>query len=750
MQGLGFKLQLQKDAFINTKSRKSTTRSILSVAVCIIAAIIISLLVVLIIGNNPWTVFVDLFTKGFVDYKTLILNIAILGIGGLSFSFAFKAGVFNIGIPGQMMFAGLMLLVISKAIDDTGVQLPVGFGPILSLIIAITFGAVIAIIISLLKTFLNVNDVVSSILLNWILLFTVRLIIYKYYNPDPNVVFSQSIDIPSQFQLVAPNIGGWLPTLIVFAILVVGIYVIFKYTTYGHKILSVGRNTNASAYAGYNVRAVQMSTMAISGGIAGIMAVVIYTAGNSPSIPLTFDYDALPTQGFNGIAIGLIALNNPLAIVPVAFIMGLFTSSSVFLQISLAFSQLIMGLIILGAAMFVVLLNYHPWLWIKKMIYGFQIVNEYRLYENNMETLISKYRLQLSELKDKEQIDKLHSQYQIDKQNIKNEYLKQVLTIQAKNAFDPLLEAKNSWSTKNHVLQQQFIRYENRQNKKLQKLQYKRTRQFNNLVSCHNKPLRKMHGYLIDNASVKNQSLLDLLTRIYSQAQVSGKLLESLIQDSYNQAGKVASLQTKLTEYKKMISDQLEHGCAKACLDLLNKSICISDKVTLLDMIRKNFFFLSLMDKITLFFEYRKYYLDEKVPTNWDAAKCKQMLGNNVDKFVINDQKWSAYKTKFNSDYLLQINQLTQTDELIVNKEKVINIAIERSQKQLQTWMKNNEDKATKYYTWRSQLFGSRQTKYKRLSDRISGSKLDDKQKQELKKLLDNAYYQDQHSKGEN
>ena len=107
-----------------------------------------------------------------------------------------------------MMFSGLMVLIISKAINDTGVMLPTGLGPILMLIIAIAFGAIIATITSLLKVYLNVNDVVSAILLNWIILFSVRLIVYKFYNPDPNQVFSQSMDIPSQFQLVAPNIGG--------------------------------------------------------------------------------------------------------------------------------------------------------------------------------------------------------------------------------------------------------------------------------------------------------------------------------------------------------------------------------------------------------------------------------------------------------------------------------------------------------------------------------------------------------------
>ena len=72
MQKLGFRLQLQKDSFINTKSRKSATRNTLSVVICITLAIIVALLIAFALGNDPLAIFKDLFTKGFIDYKTLI------------------------------------------------------------------------------------------------------------------------------------------------------------------------------------------------------------------------------------------------------------------------------------------------------------------------------------------------------------------------------------------------------------------------------------------------------------------------------------------------------------------------------------------------------------------------------------------------------------------------------------------------------------------------------------------------------
>lgn len=738
MQKLGFRLQLQKDSFINTKSRKSATRNTLSVVICITLAIIVALLIVFALGNDPLAIFKDLFTKGFIDYKTLIWNIAILGIGGLSFSFAFKAGVFNIGIPGQMMFSGLMVLIISKSINDTGVVLPTGLGPILMLIIAIAFGAIIATITSLLKVYLNVNDVVSAILLNWIILFSVRLIVYKFYNPDPNQVFSQSIDIPSQFQLVAPNIGGWLPTLIIFIVLILGIFAICKYTTYGHKVIAVGANSDASAFAGYNVRAIKISTMAISGGLAGVMAMVLYTAGQSPSIPLTFEYDALPTQGLNGIAIGLIAMNNPLAIAPVAFIMGLFTSSSVFLQISPAFSQLIMGLIILGAAMFVILINYHPWLWIKKVIYGSQVITQYKNYENEMEILISKYRLQLSEIKNQEEINNLYKQYLDDKQAIKTQYLKQIFVLKVTNTFNPSVEAKRTSDLKNNVLEQQFIRYENRINKKLQKIVNKKDHCFNKLITLHQSLVKEInHSYKLANLPTK-LSLQELLIYFSKKANHINQFMSNTITQSIECNNDIPHLNEKLLEYKNLLNNQLTVDILHSSVDLLNKKIVKYREV--LEIIRKYFFFLSIKEKLLLFIKWYKYIKCDSSNLNWSISAFKQLL---KDESVISNQDHLQLQLqKFDNKCLKTVAQWNDWEQKIKLKITSNENKITKNKEQLENWKKSNEIKQNKYFSWRAKLFGSLDSKYEHYCKQLNNLDLNEKEKQEMQSWLSDLYRQ--------
>ena len=433
MHFLKLRAKLAVDSFVYTKQRKSATKNIISVTIAITLAVLISLLIAVAVGYNPGEIIQQLFTKGFIDWHKLIFNIVVLGVGALAFSFAFRAGVFNIGIAGQMLAAGLTVLVVSTAMKD--VDTPPGSGQILMLVIAIASGAAVASMVAAMKVYLKVNEVISSILINWIMFFVVRLIVQKFYS-DPTQLLTQSFDIPEQFRLVAPGIGGWLPALIILIVLAGIMLVVIKYTVFGHKVVSVGMSLSASKYAGYNVRAINIATMAISGGIAGILAYILYTSGDTPSIPVSTSIDALPNEGMNGVVIGLIAMCNPIAILPVAFIIGLFQSSAPFLSTPVAFSNLIIGFVMLGAAMFTILLRYKPWLWIKEKLYGYYAPKHYQGFENSMESLVSKFKSLVS-LKENEAKHRANNVLDIDQQTIINQYELLKEKIESQNKTNP-------------------------------------------------------------------------------------------------------------------------------------------------------------------------------------------------------------------------------------------------------------------------------------------------------------------------
>ncbi|GAA5414860.1 ABC transporter permease [Ureaplasma ceti] len=488
---LKLRSKLAWDSFIYTKSRKSATKNIISVVIAITLSVLAALLIAIAVGYNPGTILQQLFTKGFIDWHKLIFNIVILGVGALAFSFAFRAGVFNIGIAGQMMTAGICILVISRALSK--VYFPYGSGQVFMTLIAVVIGAFVAGAVAALKVYLKVNEVISSILLNWIVFFAVRLIISKFYS-DPNQLLSQSYDIPEQFRLVAPGIGGWLPALILLLILAGGMFVIIKYTVFGHKVISVGSSLTASKYAGYNVNGINIATMAISGGIAGILGYILYTAGESPSIPISMSMNALPVAGMNGIAIGLIAMSNPIAILPVSFIIGLFQSSAPFLVTPPAFSSLILGFVILGAALFVILTRYKPWLWIKQKLYGFYAPKHYQSFENGMESLISKYKALISEktremrnnaklikqgnaevepINVSKEANDMFNSYMTDRVATVAQYKKHLLVTKATQIFFPEVEAQNVVNEKNHAYDVQFINFKSKQANNIRKYEEK-------------------------------------------------------------------------------------------------------------------------------------------------------------------------------------------------------------------------------------------------------------------------------------
>lgn len=762
MNKFKFRTKLMSDSFVYTKARKSATRNALSIITCIVVAIIISLLIATIVGYNPIGILTDLFTKGFIDPTTLIWNISILGIGALAFSFAFRAGIFNIGIPGQLIGSGLILLVITRALDSAGVVFPTGLGQIFALLVAIISGMVIASITSLLKVYLKVNEVVSSILLNWIIYFAVRLIIFKYYNPDPGGIFSQSMSFPEQFRLISSVYGGLIPTIIIFLVLAIGIAVLNKYTTFGHKIYAVGCSKTAARYAGYNYKAINISTMAISGGLVGIMALILYTSGQSPSIPINRDFDILPVQGFNAITIGLIALNNPIGIIPVAFLMGLFQSSAPFLSVPPSFSQLIMGMIILGAAMFVILLKFKPWLWFVKQRYGSGSDLEYQEYENKMETLISQYILKLNEVKTKanskideirkqsnlektmqkekinqikldinEEINTLSNQYLEDKNNTKKQYKKRILIFKATKTFYPEIQIQNIINAKNNKYDQQLL---NSNRHHLHRL--------SNMVSDKNN--------LYDNILFVHNALFTKYDELYLQAKLSNKLVNKLKKDDIFFLKYIAIQYDKYNLFNMTIDKSIEIAKTKVndlAIDLQNvknenhhrfmKMLEIfanmthhkfDTKANLWSYVNEHFNDFSLKDKYKIYSSFYKYQLLDSSKA-WTVEKL--FKNNPYNNTNLNQKTIESASDEFVKKFKILIDKyLIKQDKIDIFKNKYDAIDI-KNKEQIQNWKANT----VSYYNSKLKCYkkvnlNHLESKYKQYSkeaDKLELSKEDNK-----------------------
>lgn len=385
--------QLQKDGFTNGKKRKQSTKTILITIFSILSALIVALLVATTLGYDPFDLFVRLFYVGFNDPIALFSNIGVFCFAGFAFAFASRAGLFNIGISGQMLAAGTFIVFLTTKWIPADL-IPTGAGQLIILFAGMMVGGLVAMMIGAMDVYLKINSVVSSILLNWIIYFISFFLLATFAAvADGGNVITNSLAIPNEFRLWSTDgTGGIWPITILVVVFAILMFVVFKYTVFGHKIKSVGLSPDAAKYAGYNVNVIRLSSFAISGAIAGVLACILYTTKSAAVIDLNVSVDSVPIEGFNGIAISLIGNNNPFGILLISVLFGLFQNSVPGIVIPASYINVLLGLLMLGSALSIMVLKYKPWQYIKSFRYDINYYKEYQNYENRFDSMISKYK----------------------------------------------------------------------------------------------------------------------------------------------------------------------------------------------------------------------------------------------------------------------------------------------------------------------------------------------------------------------
>ena len=230
---------------------------------------------------------------------------------GLSVAFAFKTGLFNIGAAGQYTLGAFGALYCALIL-----HLPW----YLCLLASALFGAVWGAIPGIFKAYLNINEVITSIMFNWIGLYMVNEIVYargtgamydvkstrtwKLVDTSPESVIP-SAGMSELFHTPSTTIAIFLA--IAAAVL---IWVILEKTTFGYELKAVGLNKNAARYAGINEKKNIILSMTIAGALAGFGAGLLYLSGGAEWNPL--NTTTLPAMGFNGIATALLAASHPI------------------------------------------------------------------------------------------------------------------------------------------------------------------------------------------------------------------------------------------------------------------------------------------------------------------------------------------------------------------------------------------------------------------------------------------------------
>jgi simple sugar transport system permease protein len=266
--------------------------------------------------------FISLITTGFRSsdkFAKVLYQAAPLIMTGLSVGFAFKTGLFNIGATGQYTVGSAMALI--GAIQF---QLPW----YLCLLLALIGGAIWGIFPGLFKALFNVNEVITSIMFNWIAMFAVNLTINNL--PMMLAKYWGGAQMDRTANLAQANPGALIPRMgldvlmksnymnisifiaILFAIVA---WIILSKTTFGYELKACGFNRNASIYAGINAKRNIVLSMVIAGAFAGVGGGLYFLAGTGQYTLLK----QLLAAGFNGIPVALLATSNPIGTIFSAF-----------------------------------------------------------------------------------------------------------------------------------------------------------------------------------------------------------------------------------------------------------------------------------------------------------------------------------------------------------------------------------------------------------------------------------------------
>ena len=372
----------------NNKSsllQKDGARSVLASLLSIIIGLAAGALVILIVGlfnpslglKNAWDgirlVLFGLFSTGRSAAGSLTFGFNPASVGnmlfratpviltGLSVAVAFKTGLFNIGAAGQYLAGTAATLFIALGLPSSQMAIP-GVNPssippmvvwFLALLGGMAAGALWGVIPGLLKAFLNINEVLACIMTNWIAANVVTWVFevsnFKniventktsyIYKTTINGVATPKMGLDKIFPGSQVN-GG----IIIACLLAALVYILLTRTTLGYELKACGSNRFAARYAGIKDKRNIVLSMAIAGALAGAAGSLYYLSGNTEFYWST--YQSLPSAGFNGIPVALLAVNNPIAVIFTGIFMSMLDISGLQLTNLTAYNEYITDVII--------------------------------------------------------------------------------------------------------------------------------------------------------------------------------------------------------------------------------------------------------------------------------------------------------------------------------------------------------------------------------------------------------------------
>lgn len=327
----------------------------------ILFSFIVAAIVILLLGKNPLQAFYSLFQgagilpkASYAGYKSMLTDflsllnaMTPLVFASLAVAVALRAGLFNIGVSGQMLVSGfLATIIVGYSGLDAIVAKP------LVLLIGLVAGGLMGGLVGWLKYRFNIHEVVSTIMLNYIAQYVISFFIQMYYI-DPISRQSKYISEAARLTLVNVEIANLkmdIPLGFILAILIaIFIKFLLDKTVVGFEIKAVGSNRDAAKYTGIKVGTNTVLAMVISGSLAGLAGVTYYLGYFSSIQP-----KVLSSIGFDSIAVALLGNSHPIGIIFSSLLVSIIDQGSTYMSSQAGIRQeiasVIIGLILLFSA----------------------------------------------------------------------------------------------------------------------------------------------------------------------------------------------------------------------------------------------------------------------------------------------------------------------------------------------------------------------------------------------------------------
>lgn len=293
----------------------------------VLLAGLIGAVILIVSGANPTQAYLALFRGSFGSLSALgrtLEKATPLIFSGLAVAFAFKAGLFNIGAQGQLLFGAIVAAYVGFSFEG----IPAFIHAPLALLLGALAGGLFGSIPGALKTYTGAHEVITTIMLNYIAInITDYLADGPWKDTTPGNVVARTPEIFDTARI--PSLGD-IPLGFVIAFLAaIATWWFLWRTTIGFEIRTVGLNPNAARYAGIKVARIMILTMVLSGVLAGIGG-AIETQGVVHRYQPGFNVGL----GFDGITVALLGRNHPFGVLPAALLVGALKAGASQMQFS--------------------------------------------------------------------------------------------------------------------------------------------------------------------------------------------------------------------------------------------------------------------------------------------------------------------------------------------------------------------------------------------------------------------------------